>query len=262
MRARITAILLACCACCAAETAQERGKRVVDEAVQALGGAAFLHMEDRVESGRAYAFDGKELSALSIAKIYTRYLAPVPGKVEMREREVFGKDEASGAELFTEDNAWEITFHGARPLDDLRIAAYKDSTLRNVFYILRQRLGEPGLMFYSEGSDVFENEQVEVVDITDADISTVTVYFSKTSKLPVRQVYRRRNPEFKDFDTEVTIYAKYHNVNGVQWPFNIRRERNGEKIYEMFSESVEIDKNLADNLFTLPANVKLLPKAR
>jgi hypothetical protein len=49
-------------------------------------------------------------------------------------------------------------------------------------------------------------------------------------------------------------------VGGVKWPFNIRRERNGDKIYEMFSESVEIDQRLPDNLFTLPGNVKMLPK--
>jgi len=51
-------ILLACCALAsaAAETAAERGKRVVGEALQALGGDAFLHMQDRVESGRGYGF--------------------------------------------------------------------------------------------------------------------------------------------------------------------------------------------------------------
>ena len=35
----------------AAETRQDRGKRVVDEALQALGGDAYLQMQDRVEFG-------------------------------------------------------------------------------------------------------------------------------------------------------------------------------------------------------------------
>jgi hypothetical protein len=30
----------------------------------------------------------------------------------------------------------------------------------------------------------------------------------------------------------------------------------------MYSETVEINKDLGDDLFTLPANVKLLPKAK
>jgi hypothetical protein len=104
---------------------------------------------------------------------------------------------------------------------------------------------------------------VEIVDITDADNRTVTVYFSQSTKLPVRQLFKRRNPEFKDFDTEETSFSKYRDVGGgVKWPFDVRRERNGEKNYEMFSDSVELNKNLKDDLFTLPVNLKLLPKAK
>src|SRR5205085_2683777 len=132
-------ILAGCCIltaqAAAAETAQERGKRVVYEALKALGGDAYLHMEDRVESGRAYSFYREQLEGLSVAKIYTRYLATVPGQLAVREREAFGKDESS-AVLFTESAAWELTYRGARPLEDKRYAAYKDGTLRNIFYIL------------------------------------------------------------------------------------------------------------------------------
>ena len=246
----------------AAETAEQRGKRVVHEALQALGGDAFLHMQDRVETGRAYSFYRQELSGLSLAKIYTRYLTASgkPGEIAVREREAFGKDGAS-AVLLTESGGWEITFRGARPLDDVRYNNYKDSTLRNIFYILRQRLNEPGLTLYSQGSDFYENRPVEIVDITDASNNTVTVYFDQLNKLPVRQVFKRRNEQFKDFDTEVTIFAKYRDVGGgVKWPYDIRRERNGEKIYEMFSDSVEINQDLTDDLFSLPGSIKMLPK--
>ena len=245
-----------------AETAAERGKRVVDDAVKALGGDAFLNMEDRTEAGRAYSFYRQELAGLSIAKIYTRYLVPTPGQISVRERQAFGKDEYASV-LFTENGAWEITFRGARPLSDIREDAYKDSTLRNIFYILRQRLKEPGLLFYSQQSDIFQNIPVEIVDITDADNRTVTVYFSQSTKFPVRQSFRRRNPEVGGFDQEVTLYSKYRDVGGgVMWPFNVHRERNGEKIYEIFSDSVEINKNLKDDIFALPGSLKILPKAK
>jgi hypothetical protein len=245
----------------AAESAAERGRRVVYEALQALGGDAFLQMTDRVETGRAYSFYRERISGLSWAKIYTRYLAPVPGKVEVRERENFGLKEDSSV-LLTESGAWELTFRGARPLDDERYNNYKMSTLRNVFYILRQRLKEPELAFYSQGSDMFENRPVEIVDITDADTNTVTVYFDARTKYPVRQTFRRRNEQFHDFDTEVTLFGLYREVGGVMWPCNVRRERNGEKIYEMFADKVEINKDLKDNLFALPGDIKVLPKGK
>jgi hypothetical protein len=48
----------------------------------------------------------------------------------------------------------------------------------------------------------------------------------------------------------------------VQWPTNIRRERNGDKIFEMYSDTVDVDKNLTDDLFTLPVKAKILPKLK
>ncbi|MBZ5617971.1 MAG: hypothetical protein LAQ69_04440 [Acidobacteriia bacterium] len=265
-------VLLAAClsgSAAGAETRQERGKRVIDEAVEALGGDAFRHMEDRVEFGRAYSFYREQLTGLSQAKIYTRYVTAAPGQLGVRERDSFGKVDArslelkeSSAVLFTEEGAWEITFRGVRPLDDERYAKYKDSMLRNIFYILRQRLGEPGMTLYAQDPDFYEHKPVEIVDITDADNLTVTVYFDKSTKLPVRQVFRRRNTEYKDFDTEVSVFAKYREIKGVKWPCTILRQRNGEKIFEMYSDSVEINRNLTDNLFTLPGNVKMLPKAK
>ena len=259
---RLLAVLCAAVLAASAETTAERGKRVVDAALKALGGDVFLKMEDRIESGRAYSFYREQLSGLSLAKIYTRYLTPAPGQLAVRERQAFGKDEYT-AVLFTETGAWELTFRGARPLADVRYDAYKDSTLRNIFYILRKRLGEPGMTFYSQGADIFQNQPVEIVDITDADNRTVTVYFSQSTKFPVRQVFKRRNPEDKDWDQEVTAFSKYHDVGGgVMWPLDVHRERNGEKIYEIFSDSVEINRNLKDDLFTLPANLKILPKAK
>jgi len=244
------------------ETSHERGRRVVNEALQAVGGKAYLAMEDRTETGRAYSFFRQELQGLDVATIYTRYLTPAAGKPSVRERQNFGKDQYSGI-LFNDDGGWEITYRGARLLEPKRIENWKDGTLRNIFYILRQRMNEPGMDFYSRGSDRYENLQVEIVDITDANGLTVTVYFSVSNKLPLRQLLKRRNPEYKDFDTEETLFAKYRDVGGgVMWPYSIRRSRNGEKLYEFYSENVQINKNLQDDLFTIPAKLKILPPAK
>jgi len=249
-----------------AESSQERGKHIIDEAVTALGGERFLQMQDRIESGRAYSFYREELNGLSIAKIYTRYLIrpepPVPNFLGIRERQAFGKKENS-AVILAEDKGYEITFRGARPLPDANIERFRESALRNVLYILRQRLGEPGLIMESRGSDVVENQSVDIVDITDAENRTVTVYFSQVTHLPLRQVTYRRDPETKEKNEEVTRFSKYRDVgDGVMWPFDVQRERNGEKIYQMYSDSVVINQDLKDNLFTLPANMKILKKLK
>ena len=56
-----------------AETAEDRGRKLMDKLVQALGGDVFLNMHDRTEEGRAYSFFREQLSGLSIMHLYTQY---------------------------------------------------------------------------------------------------------------------------------------------------------------------------------------------
>jgi hypothetical protein len=249
-----------------AETNVERGKRVVDEAIAALGGDKFLTMRDRVETGRAYSFFREQLSGLSRATIYTRYLTrpepPVPGFLGQRERQAFGKDEDS-AVIFTEGKGYEITFRGARPMPQETVDRYGESARHNIFYILRQRLGEPGLVFVSRGAEVWANQPVELVEISDADNRTVTVAFHRSTKLPVRQSYVRRDPKTRERIEEVTVFSKYRDAGGgVMWPFTMERSRDGEKIFEIYSDRVAVNQDLRDDLFLLPSDMKILKPAR
>ena len=244
-----------------AETAEQRGKRVVNECLEALGGQRYQNMLNRVESGRAYSFYHENLTGLSIARIYTRYdssVADTGNQLAQRERDNYGKKEDYGT-LFTDTEAWDVTFRGARPLPADRFARYKDTALHDIFYILRVRMNEPGWIIESKGADVIENSPVEIVDLTDSQNRTTTVYFHQITKLPVRQVFYRRDPVTKDRNEEVTRFNKYREIDGIQWPFAIERDRNGEKIYEIFSDSVAInDDKVKNDQFVLPSGITVL----
>jgi hypothetical protein len=238
----------------------ERGKRVVNECLDALGGDRYLSMQNRVVAGRAYSFYREKLSGLSIAKIYTRFdtgVSDTAHELAVRERQNFGKKEDYGT-LFQEKAAYNISFRGAQPLPDDRFERYKDTTRSDIFYILRVRMHEP-LIFESRGADVLLNAPVEIVDITDADNHTTTVYFHQITKLPVREVFYRRNAVTKDKDEEITLFSKYREVDGIQWPWAIERQRNGEEVFEIFADSVKFnDAKMQSDLFELPSDIKLL----
>jgi hypothetical protein len=225
-------------------------------------------MRDRVETGRVYSFFRAELSALSQARIYTRYLTrpepPRMGFFGLRERQSFGKGKEDYAVLFTEDAAYQITFRGARPLPKESEERFRDSTRRNFLYILRMRMGEPGMLIEFDGTDVVENQPVDMVTLTDSENFAVKVFIHTGTRLPVRQEYVRRDAKTRERFEEVTRFSKYRDVGGgVQWPFQMQRERNGEKIYEIFSEAVEINKGLSDEeYFALSTKIKILPPAR
>ena len=235
--------------------AEIRGKKTIDDSIAALGGNTFLTMADRTESGRAYSFYRDEISGLSIAKIYTRYLTVPPSKsaedLGQREKEVFGKTDDTSV-LFLENEGWDTSWRGSKRMEQDRFDKYKETTLRNTLYLFRERLHEPGMIFESKGSDVVENVPVDIVDITDSDNHVIHVHFHQTTRLPVRQIYKLKNPVSKEQDEEVTLFARYRDVDGVQWPHQIRRERNGEKVYEIFADSVKINSDLTDALFAAP----------
>jgi hypothetical protein len=108
------------------------------------------------------------------------------------------------------------------------------------------------LEFDFKGNEVVENVPVSVVDVVDSENRVVTVYFHQTTKLPVRQKWVWRDPKTRDRYVELTRFSRYREVDGTQWPFQITRERDGRKVYEMFAESVSINEGLDDNVFAIP----------
>jgi hypothetical protein len=238
-----------------AETPQERGRRIVEKTIQALGGDGFRFMQSRTETGRAYSFYRDQITGLSIARIYTKYLPD--GEVQ---RQVFGK-KMDDAVILTSTDAWEVNYRGAKPLGPERVKQFRESTLTDVFYILRMRLNEPGIAFDATGRDVVENQPVETLGIFDSENRKITVWIHADTMLPVKQTTRIFDPLVNDRREVVTRYSKYREVgNGVLWPYDTERERDGEKIFELYSDKVTIGDELKSAMFELPAGVKILKK--
>jgi len=237
--------------------AQKRGRELIDETIAALGGEKFMHIENRVEIGRAYSFFQERISGLSIAHFYTRYAPVDPAKTAtelgQQEHQAFTKDEQF-FNIIREEGGWEVTYRGVKPLEKDQITRHHDSLMHNVFYILRNRLNEPGMIFEAKAGDVLENVPVNVVDIVDSTNRVVTVYLHQTTKLPVQQAWVWRDPETRERNDEITRYGRYREVDGTQWPYQTHRERNGRKVYEMFADTVMINQPWDEKRFAVPGN--------
>lgn len=243
-----------------AQTSTDKGKEIVDKSIAALGGDRFLHMQNRVSRGRVYAFFHDQLSGLDVATIYVQYLPQRPAKgLALREREVLGKKQ-DYSYLFLENQAWDITFRGARPVEDETWERYSRSTENDALYLLKVRRNEPGMTFDYVGSDVYVSTHVEIVDITDAQDRTVRVYFDHNTLFPIRATYNWMDPVTKEHNDESMEYDKYRDAGGVMWPFTIERERNGYKTYQMFASSVQVDQTVPAGIFDLPPGAKVLKK--
>lgn len=271
------AATLGCEAVLRAETAKDRGKRLIGRVVQGLGGDAFRRMTTCTEIGRAYSFYREEINGLAVAHLYTKYLdasvtpavsaagavtqqSPAPAAPLLQvQRQVFGK-KLDEAVIFTPTDSYDVTYRGAQPLAQAKFKQYRDTTFHDIFYILRERLSEPGMEFEGAGRDVVENQPVETIEVYDSENRNVTVWINQDTFVPVKQRYYRWDDTIKDRREEVTRYAKYREVNGVMWPFSITRERDGERSFQLYSDRVAINDALPDSMFQLPFGIKILKK--
>jgi hypothetical protein len=243
-----------------ADTGADKGKQLIDKAVAALGGDRFLQLQNVVTSGRIYNFFRGNLNALETAKTYIEFLDTKPaGGLGLQEREFFGKKQDYSL-LFLPNQAWDITYRGARPITEENWAQYRRSTENNVLFMLRTRHNESGLQFDYVGTDVWLSTHVEILDITDAKNQTVRVYFDHNTMLPIRETFNWVDPETRYRDDEVIEFSKYRDVGGITWPYTTYRERNGYKVYEGYSDKVEVNQPLPPKTFELPPGAKVLKK--
>jgi hypothetical protein len=247
-----------------AETRQEKATRLVRESLEALGGEAFLQIRNTVQTGRAYSFYREQLRGLAVMTIYERF-EPMredagPDWLPVSRREVYS-EKGDYYVLFVNGKGWEITFRGARPHDPERMVRYRESTRRNFFYFLRYRLNEPGLYFYHKGVEILNNVPTDAIDISDQQGETITVYLAQSDRLPVEQVYTRRDPKTRIPYEEKSVFSKYRPVGSVKLPWNIRHERDGEKIFELFGATLLVNETLEESLFSLSKDLPVLPEA-
>jgi len=249
-------ILLLLGAVAAAQTAAqtrdpEKGQKILEQTIQALGGQAYLNARDLRSEGRAYQFDHyEELSGMAIIVNYEK----LPDKF----RQEMGK-KGDVVYVINGEHGWEKTFRGVKemmPADVERIRTSRELSIDN---ILRFRLKEPGLEVSHIGVDMLDGRQVDLLEIVDSENRVVTLTIDRSSHLPIRREWVRRLPKTGDREENVETLGKYIRAKGsfVMVPTYIRRERNGIKIFEAFYNEVQAGGKLADSFFERPAGPEL-----
>ena len=245
----------------AAQSRQEKARQLLDKALTALGGQSFLNIRTLKKTGRAYSFYRHNLRGLAVMTVFDEFGAP-GGEDDLdwlpvNRREVY-TEKGDYYTLFRNGRGWEVTYLGARPLPEDTLLRYRISARRDIFYILRYRLDDPDMYFYYTGTEIIDNVPTHAVDITDDQNETVTVYLRMSDTLPVQQIYTRRDPKTRIPYEEKSIFSKYREVGWVKLPWNIQKQRDGNKIFEFFGRTAEVNGKIAPGTFEISKKLRIL----
>ncbi|HET9283456.1 MAG TPA: hypothetical protein VFR24_15990 [Candidatus Angelobacter sp.] len=235
-----------------AQTNQQKAKAVIDQMVQALGGQAYLNVQDYYSEGRLGNFHNESLTAWSL--YYRFWKWPDKDRVELTpQRDV--------VELYLGDNAYEITYKGIRMLDPAKDDRLKAAIIRRHYSlenVVRTWLAEPNVLLLDEGPSISEGLMAEKITIINAKNESVTLLVSPDTHLPMEKRFSTRDPRYRDRDEESTIYGNWKVIQGVNTPRIMVTKRNGETLSQQIILNITYNTHPADSLFD-PTVAKINP---
>jgi hypothetical protein len=218
-----------------------KAKELVAQAIQALGGPAYLNIRDREQNGRGYVLHhGQQTSNGVLFWSFTQF--PDKERVELTpERDI--------AELYVGDKGWEITYKGAHPAEQKDLVDYLRRRHFSLDAVLRTWVNEPGVLFLYEGEATAAQHPAQQVTLINSKDESVTLYFEADTHLPIKKTFTWRDPVDRQKNLEEEIYENYRQVSGVMVPYNITGYFNGDMSRERFLFSVTINQGLDPAMF-------------
>jgi hypothetical protein len=231
---------------------EEKIQELFQNAIQKMGGDAFLKYADLTTKGQRFYFNDRgENSGMIKFTSYTKF----PDK--RRYEEGNKKNELDITVFDLSKNVGWIQ-EGQKPVHEATGAEmkdFRDSMKHRLDGIFRFRYKDPnGSMYYlgpGEGHDV----TLEMVKMLDSDNDEVTVYFDRISKFPAKIEYRRLTRKGVR-QRVVEEFSQWHEIQGVNTPLRTDTFVNGRPAIQHFVTEAIFNGNLQDSLFTKPVPLK------
>src|SRR5215472_9415441 len=236
-----------------AQSNQQKARAVLDRMIQALGGQAYLNLQDGQYEGRSGRFYHERSESSTVFWRFWQW--PDKERVELtKQRDV--------VQLTVGDKIYEVTFRGTRLIDptkDYDTQVYLERRRHALDIILRQWLNQPGTALFDEGPSLTENHSVERITIINSRNDAVTLAVDTDTHLPVKKSFVIRDPQgYRDEIGEV--YDNWKMVQGVNTPFNTLVTRNGELSRQYFLTSASYNNHPQSSLFEPGANFDIKKK--
>ena len=223
---------------------QENGRKakaLVDQAIQALGGDAYLTIRDRELTGRTFGFHHGRSSGNGV-EFWSFSEFPDKERVEItKQRDI--------AELYIGTKGWEITYKGPRPIEPKDLDDYMRRRRFSLETILRTWVTDPTVAMLYEGNANAAQHPALQVTLINSKNEAVTLDFDIDTHLPVKKSFEWRDPVDRQKNLEEEIYENYRLVQGVMTPYNVTGYFNGDMSRERFIFSATYNTGLDQAMF-------------
>ncbi|HST50655.1 MAG TPA: hypothetical protein VLJ61_01490 [Pyrinomonadaceae bacterium] len=230
----------------------EKALAVIERAVRAMGGGAYLGVRSVVSHGYFTQMNAT-MRGLPIA--FHDYMV-----FPDRERTEYKGDETRLVQVNTGATGWFYDAK-AKKLSDIKPEQVEDFRLSmrtSIDNILRGWWRADGAsLTYVGRREAGLGHHDETVGLTYPDGFAVEYEFDTTEGLPAKALYKKQNAEGDLLDEE-DRYAQFQTIGAVQTPFIVDHFRAGVQSSRLNYDSVEFNASVPDSLFTKPSDIKAI----
>ena len=239
----------------AASPRDDKAEQIVQKAIQAIGGDAYLSVKTVI--GKGFYTEYRD-GASGVPLRFVDYIA-----YPDRERTEFSGDGNRIIQTNDKDQGW-LFDAGAKTLKDQtpkQVEDFRNGMRTSMENLLRGWWRKEGArLSYAGRREASLGRRNEAVKLTYPDGFWIEYEFAAVEGTPAKAIYKRQhqNPDTDEmFETsEEDRFFKPIPVSGVSAPFVIDHFRNSVQTSRINYESIEFNKPLDDALFAKPASIK------
>jgi hypothetical protein len=227
---------------------EEKIQQLFQDAIQAMGGDAYLEVTDMQSEGQLFGFNAQgDSSRLIKFTDYTKLPDKSRNEQGNRKKEleirVFNLEKNEGWILEGQKET--------RAATENEMKEFRDDVKHSIETIFRFRYKDPqNRLFYlgpGEGQDMMD----DLVKLVDPDNDEVTIYFDRMSKLPAKIEYRTLSKKGVR-ERNIEEFSQWHVIQGVSTPMRTDGYVNGRRSFQLFVLKISYNNNLPDSTFSKP----------
>ena len=227
-------------------------RKLLEQMKQALGGDLWLQMPNYEWWGTTAEFFHGTPNGIR-TQFWYFHQAPDQDRWEFTKH----RDDV---QLIGPTQGWEITYRGLHALPKEQVEDALRRRAHSLETVMRLWFPDGRTLLTYDGQQLAERHLADQVTLLSADNDTVTLQLDAETHLPLRRIFRWRDPVYKDKNEEVEEYDNYRVVNGIATPYSITEYHNGEMTRELFLLGAEYDRSLPADEFDPQATARRIVK--